>query len=316
MQLDPDVAEAIDRTLGTVEEAYDNADQAEMKSPRQIVFQSLEIMREGLLPYVTAAARVAFGSDWQREVAAAFNYWRTGSDGHLHFDTQKLLQVMDRFWNNLFRSTLDRSHRSIVNELIDIRNRVAHDGQISEEDAERALDSMRRLLAAIGAHDAAGRIATEREEILRARYGKQSPAQVTASASSQPRNSFAAISTIAPTTTRTFSGGPSCMVSRIIGEVSITQGNIDNNHIYLRSIFDRFPADAKGGSNKASSADKTVTVDWGGPELVKTDLDGEKRFFRSRAWIAAFFRLNAARPGDNVRIEETGPYCYKVTLVR
>jgi hypothetical protein len=109
---------------------------------------------------------------------------------------------------------------------------------------------------------------------------------------------------------------PTAVSGRLIGEVKVTQGNIDNNHIYLRSIFDRFPADAKGGSNKASAAKKEIIVDWGGPELVRTDLDGEKKFFRARGWINAFYKLNRAKAGDKVRIEETGPYRYRVSVVR
>lgn len=103
---------------------------------------------------------------------------------------------------------------------------------------------------------------------------------------------------------------------RLIGEVPITQGNIDHNHIYLRSIFDTFPTDAKGGSNKASAAKKEIIIEWGGPEPVLTDLDGEKKFFRARSWIGAFYKLNRAKAGDKVRIEKTAPYRYRVSLVR
>jgi hypothetical protein len=103
---------------------------------------------------------------------------------------------------------------------------------------------------------------------------------------------------------------------RLIGEIEITQGNIDNNHIYLRSIFDRFPADAKGGSNKVSAAKKEIIVEWGDPDPVRTDLDGEKKFFRARGWIGRFYKLNQAKAGDKVRIEETAPYRYRVSLVR
>jgi hypothetical protein len=103
---------------------------------------------------------------------------------------------------------------------------------------------------------------------------------------------------------------------RLIGEIEITQGNIDNNHIYLRSIFDKFPADAKGGSNKASAAKKEIIVDWGDPDAVRTDLDSQKKFFRARGWIGRFYKLNRAKAGDKVRIEETAPYRYRVSLVR
>jgi hypothetical protein len=101
---------------------------------------------------------------------------------------------------------------------------------------------------------------------------------------------------------------------KLIGHVEITQGNIDNNHIYLRSFFNRFPEDAIGGSNRREKAAHEVTVDWGGGAPVQTDLDGSKRLFRARGWIRNFFELNDVVPGDQVLVEETGPYAYKVRL--
>ena len=102
----------------------------------------------------------------------------------------------------------------------------------------------------------------------------------------------------------------------VIGEVEITEGNITNNHIYLRSFFDRFPADAIGGSNKAMRAKRDVTIEWGGAESVQTDLDGQKKFFRSRGWIGAFYQLHRAKAGDRVVVEEIAPYRYRVTMKR
>ncbi len=101
---------------------------------------------------------------------------------------------------------------------------------------------------------------------------------------------------------------------RVIGEVEITGGNITHNHIYLRSFFDRFPADAIGGSNKATRAKRDLTIDWGGAEPVQTDLDVQKKFFRARGWIGAFYQLYRARAGDHVVVEEIASYRYRVSL--
>lgn len=101
---------------------------------------------------------------------------------------------------------------------------------------------------------------------------------------------------------------------RVIGEVEITDGNLANNHIYLRSFFDRFPADAIGGSNKATRAKRDLTIEWGGAEPVQTDLDGQKKFFRARGWVGAFYQLYRARAGDRVVVEEISAYHYRVSL--
>lgn len=99
---------------------------------------------------------------------------------------------------------------------------------------------------------------------------------------------------------------------RFIGECEISQGNIDHNHMYLRSFFDLFPADAVGGSNKSLMAPKTINIDWGGPASVITDLDGSKKFFRARGWISTFFKQNSIRAGDKVIVDEIEPYHYRV----
>jgi hypothetical protein len=102
---------------------------------------------------------------------------------------------------------------------------------------------------------------------------------------------------------------------RWIGEIEINDANLRNNHFYLRPLIDRFPADVIGGSNKTEAALRDVTIDWGGPEPVRTDIDGkDKKFFRARGWIGAFYKLNRAQAGDLVVIEETAPYRYRVSL--
>ncbi|MFC5394242.1 hypothetical protein [Bosea vestrisii] len=103
--------------------------------------------------------------------------------------------------------------------------------------------------------------------------------------------------------------------SHWIGKIEINEANLRNNHFYLRPLINRFPADVIGGSNKSSAARKEVTIDWGGPESVQTDIDGkDKKFFRARGWIGAFYKLNSAQAGDVVVIEETARYRYRVRL--
>ena len=106
-------------------------------------------------------------------------------------------------------------------------------------------------------------------------------------------------------------GGP----GRLIGEVTINEANLRYNHFYLRPLIDQFPDDVIGGSNKMAEAPNMVLIDWGGPEPVRTDIDGkDKKFFRARGWIGAFYKLNHAEPGDRVVIHETAPYRYRVSL--
>ena len=49
-------------------------------------------------------------------------------------------------WQSVFRTVLGQTDRTYVSELRDVRNRWAHQDTFSTDDAERALDTMRRLL--------------------------------------------------------------------------------------------------------------------------------------------------------------------------
>lgn len=83
--------------------------------------------------------------------------------------------------------------------------------------------------------------------------------------------------------------------------IEITEANLKHNHFYLRPHVHKFPDDVIGGSNKSKLARRVLKLDWGGPAPAETDIDGEdKKFFRARGWVGAFFKLNGAQPGDFV----------------
>ena len=140
------------------------------KSTRQYVFEGMEHMQEALKPFVVRNLEAGLGKNWPYEVVERFPNWRPESNNQFALDTQKLLQIMERCWNDAFRNVLDRSHRSLVNELIDVRNKLAHDGKFSYDDAERALDTMRRLLEAVSAGESAEKIGKMRDAILRTKF--------------------------------------------------------------------------------------------------------------------------------------------------
>jgi predicted AAA+ superfamily ATPase len=142
------------------------------KSTRQYVFEGMEHMQNGLHPFVLRSLEAGMGKGWPQEVISRFPEWRPEGNGKFTLDTQKLLKIMERMWNEAFRNVLDRSHRSMVNELIDVRNKLAHDGKFTYDDAERALDSMRRLLEAVSAGKAAEEIGAMRDTILRTKFAE------------------------------------------------------------------------------------------------------------------------------------------------
>lgn len=62
-------------------------------------------------------------------------------------DIANCIRLIQRQWNDVFRNTLDLSAKTLITELMGIRNVVSHIGQkdISQLDAERYLDTMSRL---------------------------------------------------------------------------------------------------------------------------------------------------------------------------
>lgn len=79
------------------------------------------------------------------------------------------LKVMSESWDQVFRHELARADRNLVFELRDVRNRLFHNQQFTVDDTYRALDSMERLLAAIGAAEAP-EVGRSKDELMRLRY--------------------------------------------------------------------------------------------------------------------------------------------------
>ena len=137
------------------------------------VGKSLEFLKAGLLPFVEREFRAKYGEGWAHEVKDILSDTRlgTGSAESLN-DVAAILVVMDRKWTEVFRQILGKSERSLVNEIIAIRNRWAHQDAFSSDDAYRALDSAGRLLSSISAAQADD-VDKMKTELLRVRFDEQ-----------------------------------------------------------------------------------------------------------------------------------------------
>lgn len=97
--------------------------------------------------------------------------------------------------------------------------------------------------------------------------------------------------------------------------IELTQGNINNNHFYMREARSLIPHDAIGGSNEAS-AGSLVSVTFFPGSKIETDFDDEKKFFRKRAPVGEFFRLTGAEPGDYVLLTKKADRHFEVRLLK
>src|SRR5438445_1997664 len=80
---------------------------------------------------------------------------------------------MDKAWGAVFSAILGRADRNLVLELIDVRNRWAHQEPFSRDDTDRALDSMARLLTSVSATPQADEVGRMKMELRRLTYDEQ-----------------------------------------------------------------------------------------------------------------------------------------------
>ena len=114
----------------------------------------------------------------RERVGRAFEALAAGLDGYVqerlpgvgtdNDPAAQLRLVADR-WDEAFRDELSRTDRNLVFELRDVRNRWAHNQAFTSDDAYRALDSIERLLVAVGAPQAA-EVGQAKDELMRQRF--------------------------------------------------------------------------------------------------------------------------------------------------
>ncbi len=138
------------------------------------VGKALELLKDGLRPFVARELEARHGKYWITSVTAAWPNeltWREG-DELPQMDAAVLLRMMWDQWNVVFRDTLGFSERSLVSELREVRNKWAHQETFSSDDTYRALDSASRLLAAVSAPQA-DEVEKMKLELLRLRFDEQ-----------------------------------------------------------------------------------------------------------------------------------------------
>jgi predicted AAA+ superfamily ATPase len=137
------------------------------------VGRGLELLKQGLAPFVGRELKARYGDNWLTEVRAIIRDRRIGNAQDPLGDVAVLLLVMDKAWGAVFGNILAKSDRTIAIELVDIRNRWAHQESFSGDDTYRALDSCGRLLIAISAQEA-DEVNRLKTELLRTQFEERS----------------------------------------------------------------------------------------------------------------------------------------------
>ncbi len=121
-------------------------------SNRDRIGRGFELLADGVLPFVEQhmAAATPGGRDWL-DVLAARDAAKFGTSKSVSKnDPHLLLRVLTDEWR-VFKDHLSRVEQSFATELRDTSNKWAHNEAFSADDTGRALDTMERLLTAVGA---------------------------------------------------------------------------------------------------------------------------------------------------------------------
>lgn len=117
-------------------------------SNRERVRRGLDELKPPLVAYVERELK-ARNTYWKEELLSKNKNLLTNDDGSIKWDTQGLLKTMVDNWMSVFRYVLGSVERSYVGELLNVRNKWAHEEVFTSDDVYRALDTMQRLLEAI-----------------------------------------------------------------------------------------------------------------------------------------------------------------------
>ena len=136
-------------------------------SNRDRIRKGLDQTKVGLAPFVERELKAKLGGYWIDDVTNRIRGIKTNEDGTVHWDTQALFVAMTGNWPTVFKYVLGHVERSYVGELIDVRNRWAHEKPFQSDDVYRDLDTMQRLMQAINAVEPAEELGNLRADLQR-----------------------------------------------------------------------------------------------------------------------------------------------------
>jgi hypothetical protein len=146
-------------------------------SNHERVGRALTLLKEGLHPYIEREMKAVYKDKWLVAATPFVDEDRTlrrKVAEILKEDVIAQLKLMWSKWDEVFKQTLGQAERTLISELRNTRNSWAHgSSSVSTEDAYRALDSIVRLLNAVGGAEQSDIVEKQRYELMRQRFEEQ-----------------------------------------------------------------------------------------------------------------------------------------------
>src|SRR6266446_3936727 len=124
-------------------------------TPAEYIGRVLHQLTQNLRLFVEAEMRRIYREQWVDQAKqGVLNQRDWFRQDEVWWDSYLLLSVMTNHWSDVFVTRFEKGQRSLIFELLDIRNRWAHERPFKIDDAFRAADSAFRLLEAVSSEGA------------------------------------------------------------------------------------------------------------------------------------------------------------------
>ncbi|MFD0657852.1 Swt1 family HEPN domain-containing protein [Thermocatellispora tengchongensis] len=133
---------------------------------KERVGRVLDLVAEGLGPWMIALLEVKYGTDWAGHVVRAAGPTNRDTTPNPS-DPAYLFWIFDKQWHSLFRDHLSFEDKRAVSALWDARKEWAHGAKVASDRTERVLMDGEHLLRSIGAVEQADAVDEMRREFRR-----------------------------------------------------------------------------------------------------------------------------------------------------
>lgn len=141
-------------------------------SNRDRVRKGMDELKPGLIPFVERELRAKLGGYWVEDVTSRSRGLKREGDS-IQWDSQALLKAMVDNWQGVFRYVLGHVERSYIGELLEVRNKWAHEKPFTSDDVYRALDTMQRLLESVSEGERADVVGQIKADLQRQVFDEQ-----------------------------------------------------------------------------------------------------------------------------------------------